>query len=191
MRRRSMIGLGLAAAAAPAWAGGAPRWRTLFDGRTLKGWTPRGDANWTLADGVVQADKGGGFLVSDESFGDVRIRAEIWVSEDANSGIFIRCTNPFRVGTATAYEVNIFDRRPDPTYGTGGIVDVAKVSPVPKAGGRWNLMEISAKGDRFSVWLNGVRTVDDARDATHAHGRIALQYGLGVVKFRKVQIAAL
>ena len=189
MRRRSVIGLGLAAAAAPAWAAGGPRWRTLFDGRALRGWTPRGDANWTLADGVVRADRGGGFLVSDETFGDARIRAEFWVSEDANSGIFIRCTNPLRVEPTSAYEVNIFDRRPDPTYGTGGIVGLAKVSPMPKAGGRWNVMEISARGERFSVWLNGANTVDDARDATHSHGRIALQYGLGVVKFRKVEVA--
>jgi hypothetical protein len=33
-----------------------------------------------------------------------------------------------------------------------------------------------------------VRTVDNARNADFAHGRIALQYGLGVVKFRKVQV---
>ena len=115
----------------------------------------------------------------------------MWVSEDANSGIFIRCTNPFQVGTATAYEVNLYDRRPDPTYGTGAIVGVAKVSPMPKAGGRWNVMEIEARGDRFSVWLNGVRTVDNVQDASHAHGRIALQYGAGVVKFRKVQVRTL
>jgi len=93
------------------------------------------------------------------------------------------------VEPTSAYEVNIFDRRPDPTYGTGGIVGLAKVSPMPKAGGRWNVMEISARGERFSVWLNGANTVDDARDATHSHGRIALQYGLGVVKFRKVEVA--
>jgi hypothetical protein len=38
---------------------------------------------------VVQADKGsGGFLVSKNNYSDFAFRAEFWVSEDANSGIF-------------------------------------------------------------------------------------------------------
>ena len=190
MQRRSVIALGLLSAAFPAAAfAGSKRWRTLFDGRSLKGWTPLGDANWALKDGAAQADNGKtGFLVSNETFGDVEIRAEFWASDDANSGIFIRCTNPLKIGTASGYEVNIYDQRPEPAYGTGAIVGVAKVSPMPKAGGRWNVMEIRAKGDRFTVTFNGVRTVDDVRNADFAHGRIALQYGLGLVKFRKVQV---
>ena len=92
-----------------------------------------------------------------------------------------------------AYEVNLYDTRPDPSYGTGAIVDVAKVDPMPKAGGRWNVMEITARGDRFDVWLNGVQTVAGARDAKHARGRIALQRGAGAgaVKWRKVEIREL
>ena len=35
-----------------------------------------------------------------------------------------------------SYEVNIFDKRPDPDYGTGAIVNFAKVSPMPKAAGK-------------------------------------------------------
>ena len=188
MLRRTVIGAGLAISFPFGAASARSPWRTLFDGHSLDGWSPRGDANWNLRDGAVQADAGGGFLVSEATFGDVEIRAEFWVSEDANSGIFIRCTNPFRIDPVSAYEVNIFDRRPDPDYGTGGIVGVAKVSPMPKAGGRWNVMEIVAKGDRLTVTVNGVRTVDNVQDASHTHGRIALQYGAGLVKFRRVQV---
>jgi len=190
MQRRSVIALGLLSVGFPMAAlAGSKDWRTLFDGRSLDGWTQLGDANWTLKDGAAKADNGKtGFLVSDETFGDVEIRAEFWVTDDANSGIFIRCTNPLKIGTASGYEVNIYDQRPDPSYGTGAIVGVAKVSPMPKAGGRWNVMEIIAKGDRFTVSINGKRTVDGVRNADFAHGRIALQYGLGVVKFRKVQV---
>ena len=188
MLRRTVIGAGVAAGAPVRVVWARSLWRTLLDSRSLAGWSPTGDANWSLREGVVQADAGTGFLVSDETFGDVEIRAEFWVSEDANSGIFIRCTNPLRIDPTSAYEVNIYDRRPDPTYGTGAIVGVAKVSPMPKAGGRWNVMEILAKGDRFTVTLNGVRTVDNVQDASHAHGRIALQHGEGLVRFRKVQV---
>ena len=74
--------------------------------------------------------------------------------------------------------------------GTGAIVDVAKVSPMPRAGGQWNVMEITAKGDALTVKLNGVVTVN-ARNGKFSKGHIALQYGSGVVKFRQVLIKSL
>ena len=171
----------------------AAPFKSLFNGTSLDGWTPVGDANWTLKDGLVSADKGAiSFLVSKERFRDFELRVEFWVSEDANSGIFIRCVDAApRMELDNAYEVNIFDTRPDPTYGTGAIVTVAKVSPMPKAGGQWNTYLIRAEGDRFTVTLNGQKTVDGARDSRFREGAIGLQYGAGTVKFRKVEIRPL
>ena len=163
-------------------------WVTLFDGSNLDNWTAIGDANWKLADGVVVADKGNGFLVSKKDYGDFQIKAEFWVDADANSGIFIRCTDPNKIGSKTGYEVNIFDQRPDPKYATAAIVDVAQPSQVMKAGGKWNVFEITVKGPRFDVVMNGVKTVENATDSKFPKGRVALQYGQGVVKFRKVEI---
>jgi Domain of Unknown Function (DUF1080) len=202
MRRSLIIATGLALIAFLAvplahQASGQAAWVTLFDGKNLENWNRIGDANWTLADGVVTADKGTGFLVSKNSYGDFQLRAEFWVDDDANSGIFIRCSDPDKVTGANAYEVNIFDKRPDPSYGTGAIVNVAKVDPMPKAGGKWNVYDITAKGPEFTVVLNGQKTVDGAKDGKFANGRIALQYGegvvkgKGVVKFRKVEIRPL
>jgi hypothetical protein len=59
-----------------------------------------------------------------------------------------------------------------------------------KAGGKWNTYEITAQGSQISVWLNGNLTVD-LQHSQFARGPIALQYGQGVVKFRKVQIKPL
>ena len=73
-------------------------WVTLFDGKNLDNWNQIGDANWKLEDGVVVADKGNGFLVSKNTYTDFQLRAEFWVDDDANSGIFIRCTDPNKVG---------------------------------------------------------------------------------------------
>ena len=64
------------------------------------------------------------------------LRAEFWADHTTNSGIFIRVSNPPKIEAVSSYEVNIFDQRPDPVYGTGAIVDVAKVVPMPK-GRRW------------------------------------------------------
>jgi hypothetical protein len=164
-------------------------WITLFDGRNLDNWNHVGDANWQLVDGVVQADKGSGFLVSKTSYTDFQMRVEFWVDVDANSGVFLRMSDPQKITSSNSYEVNIVDKRPD-MYGTGAIVNVAKVSPVPQAGGKWNTYEITAKGSHLTVTFNGTRTVD-VEDSKHASGPVGLQHAAGLVKFRKVQIRPL
>ena len=175
----------------PAAAGQAGSgWTVLLDGKSLKGWNVVGDANWAVVEGVVQADKGAGFLVTPASYRDFQITAEFWVSDDANSGVFLRCSDPKTINQMNAYEVNIFDKRPDQSYRTGGIVDVAKPASVIQTGGKWNSYDITAKGSQLTVVLNGAKVVD-VKDTKHAEGPIALQYGAGVVKFRNVRIKTL
>ena len=170
-------------------------WITLIDGATgLDNWDRVGDANWRAVEGAIQADKktgtAAGFLVTKKSYKDFQIRVEFWASDDANSGIYMRCADGKAPTDKTCYEANIFDQRPDPTYGTGAIVHIAAVSPMPKAGGKWNTYDITVKGTRLTVTLNGAKTVD-IEDDKFSSGPIALQYGAGVVKFRKVQIKPL
>jgi hypothetical protein len=165
-------------------------WTTLFDGKTLKGWNVVGDANWEVVEGLLQASKGTGFLVTPVAYGDFQITLDFWVSDDANSGVFIRCSDPKTISATNAYEVNIYDRRPDPAYRTGGIVDVAKPASQINTGGRWNSYDITARGTKLTVVLNGMKTVDvDHKGFTR--GPIALQYGAGTVKFRNVRIRTL
>ena len=172
-----------------------PGWVQLFDGKTMNGWTPMNDeVNWRVEDGALVADKkkgkGNPSLVSNNSYKDFEIYAEFWVSDDANSGIYIRCTDPKNISSRSSYEVNIFDTRPDPKYGTGAIVDVAAVNPMPKAGGKWNTFEITARGPLMTVVMNGVKT-SEGKDEKFGSGPIGLQYGAGVVKFRKVAVKSL
>ena len=94
-----------------------------------------------------------------------------------------------RLGYPWCYRTEV-TQWPKDALAPGAIVDVAKVNPMPKAGGKWNTYEITAQGPHFVVVLNGQKTVD-AQDSTHPSGVIALQYGSGVVKFRKVQIKPL
>jgi hypothetical protein len=191
----SAIGTYQYAGTASGQAGGG--WITLFDGKNLDQWVGDGTATFVIEDGsVIAKDKKdpkavAAYLVSKQSFKDFEIRAEFWVSDDANSGIFIRNTDPKKISSKTGYEVNIFDHRPDPSMGTGGIVPFAKTLVPIKAGGKWNTYEIVAKGPKFWATLNGTKTVDGAENADHKEGPIALQFGVGTVKFRKVQIKPL
>src|ERR1044071_7058054 len=174
-------------------------WTTLIDGtQGLENFNQIGDANWRAEDGAIVADKGkGGYLVSKNSYKDFQIRAEFWADTTTNSGIFLRAQDPKKIGADTAYEVNIFDQRPDPTFGTGAIVNVAKVVPMPKAGGKWNTYEITARGTNLVVVLNGQKTAD-VNDSKLAQGPFALQFGNGAkdapggaIKWRKVEIKPL
>ena len=162
-------------------------WRTLFDGSSLAGWTQVGDANWQLQDGAIAADSGTGFLLTAASYADFDLDLEFWVTPDANSGVFIRCANPSEIGAATCYEVNIFDKRPDPTYRTGAIVELASPKVIIETGDKWNHYEISARGRHLVVKLNGQTTVDTNDDKLES-GPFALQYGAGRVMFRNVRI---
>jgi hypothetical protein len=202
MKRRSLnLALALLAGSA-GWRtalGQQAGWTALLNGRDFTGWDKVGDANWRVEEGMLVADRGNGFLVTQAPYGDFQLRTEFWADTSTNSGIYIRATDPANITASNGYEVNIWDERPEPKFGTGAIVDVASVDPMPKAGGRWNVFEVTAKGDM----LNGQKTVDGARDAKHPTGRIALQHGAGlkddkgvvndrgVVRFRKVEIRAL
>jgi hypothetical protein len=178
-----------------AWTPADGDWQTLIDGAGGMGnWTDLGGANWRAEDGAIVADRRPGtdstFLLSKNSYTNFRIHAEFWVSDDANSGIYMRCAAARPLTDRTCYEANIFDRRPDPSYGTGAITNLAKVSPMPKAGGKWNTFDITVQGSRITVVLNGELTAQ-ATDDKLASGPIALQYAGGVVKFRKVQVKPL
>ena len=189
-------GLGIFTSAAvhyapPALSQTGSGWTTLLEGAQMGDWDQVGTSNWRVEDGAVVADKRTGdspaYLVTKNSYKDFVIHAEFWASDDANSGIFIRCADPKRITDRSCYEVNIFDQRPDPTYGTGGIVHFAEVNPMPKAGGKWNTFEITAKGRLITVVLNGQKTVE-LHNGLLVEGPFALQHGAGVIKFRKVAI---
>ena len=108
----------------------------------------------------------------------------------ANSGIYFRCLDPKKITDRTCYEANIFDERPDPSYGTGAITRYVEVSPMPKAGDKWNTYEVTANGRDITVVLNGQATAK-LRNGMFDEGPIALQHAAGAIKFRKVEVKPL
>lgn len=180
--------------AVPEAAGQDPGWTTLLDGKSLDGWDQVGESNWHVEDGAVVADKmpgkEAGYLVSKNSYKNFVVRVEFWPSDNANSGIYFRCLDRKKITDRTCYEANIFDQRPDPSYGTGAITRYVEIDPMPKAGGKWNTFEITAKGRDITVVLNG-QTTAKLRNGMFDEGPIVLQHGAGTIKFRKVEIKPL
>ena len=205
MKRMFVIAAALVLAACdsmpsmPSWMPGSG-WTTLIDGeKGMENFDRDGDANWRAEGGAIMADKGkGGFLVSKASYKDFDLRIEFWADHTTNSGIYMRCSVRSKLTDKLCHEANIFDRRPDQTYATGGIVHIGKVLQPVKAGGKWNVYEITARGPKLTVVLNGTKTAE-VDNAQFLQGPFALQFGTvppkgepgGAIKFRKVQVREL
>jgi len=199
--RREFMGMGLALAGSAALAGcggtqySGDGWQRLVDGRSVPaGWAKVGGDGWSVVDGTLQgagaAPGKAEYLVTPRDYTDFELRAEFWADHLCNSGIFIRCQDRAKIGAANAYEVNIFDTRPEPKYGTGAIVDFAEVNPMPKAGNRWNIFDVTARGDHLVVFLNGQQTVN-IRNGKFRSGPIALQNGGGIIRWRTLDLRLL
>jgi hypothetical protein len=207
MKRRTLLALALGFTVVgcsempsmPTWMPGSG-WTTLIDGdKGLDNFDKVGDANWRAENGAIVADKAktSGHLVTKKAYKDFQLRAEFWADHGTNSGIFIRIQDPKKIGANNAYEVNIYDQRPGPEYGTAGIVDFAKIPPHKyKAGGKWNTFEITAKGETITVLFNGEKTVE-LKNGKFAQGPFSLQFGNhgkvpgGPIRWRKVQVKEL
>ena len=181
----------------PASAQSGEGWTQLFDGKSvpaaLESVGP--GANWRVENGELvadklSADKGTNHLITKEKYKDHQIYLEFWGDEKLNSGLFVRCQDPKNPGAKNCYEMNIFDSRPDPSYGTASIVYFAEVNPMPKAAGKWNTMEVTAKGRQLVIVFNGQQTVD-IRNGMFEEGPFTLQYGSGVIKVRKLAVKKL
>jgi hypothetical protein len=164
-------------------------WRPLFNNSDLSGWNIVGDANWRVEERAARADRstGASFLVSEDRFADFDLELEFWVDPGANSGVFLRCQDAGTITDTSCYEANIFDTRPDPTYRTGAIVNVADPAEFVYTGRQWNRLKITARGPQLQVTLNE-RLMVDTKDSRFSSGPIALQYAAGEVRFRNVRI---
>jgi hypothetical protein len=180
-------------------------WIDLFDGKTMKGWSPVGSAVWEVKDGSLSANPSAqpqvaaadgkavtasGFLQSDRAFGDFDLTAEFRGEPNTNSGIFIRCSAGQTISQNSCYEVNISDNHA--THPTGSIVGMHTTLPNRiTTAGKWSSMEISARGPHIVVKVDG-KTVLDVQDPKFTTGAIALQAGgpngPGPIQFRQVRI---
>jgi hypothetical protein len=165
---------------------------TLFNGDDLAGWEVVGEADWQVSGGEIVAEgEGEGYLLTVDEYRDFHLTLEFWIDAGTNSGVFIRCQDRNNIHPETCFELNIWDRHPNPEARTGAIVlkvmpPLAQVETV----GKWNMYDISARGKNLVVKVNGTITAIMTRADTRG-GFIALQHAeKGTVRFRNIRIAA-
>ncbi|MCP4512429.1 MAG: DUF1080 domain-containing protein, partial [Fuerstiella sp.] len=91
-----IVTFGLLAVLLPGQATAYDGWKSLFDGKTLNGWTraARGVAEYAVKDGAIHGVTVEGsentFLASDREYGDFELEFEVKVHNSLNSGVQIR-----------------------------------------------------------------------------------------------------
>ncbi len=171
---------------------------------TKFGWNHAGDGYFTIdrATGELTAHGGGGLLwYSKQMFGDFELELEFNCdSVNTNSGIFLRIpTLPASYDYIHhSFEVQIMDRSSRGLlHATGAIYDAAPASKLASLGpGKWNRINVTCRGLRYLVVLNGETVVDwTAKPAGKItdhwpQGYLGLQnhHGGGKIRFRNIRI---
>lgn len=177
-------------------------WITLFDGKTLNGWSQRnGYATYRVEDGTILGRTSPGspnsFLCTTTNFGDFELEFEVKVDDGLNSGVMIRSSQKpepsgsgrnDRAGRVYGPQVEIESSGPDgaesgyvygEATGRGWLTPADKLIPhKTMRDGEWNSYRIVAKGVRIQTWING-KAIEDISDEeifkTHPGGFIGLQ----------------
>ncbi len=139
-------------------------WRPLFDGKTLDGWEHVGPGKMIVEDGLIRTEGGMGLLwYTREKFGDCTLRVVYKTTDPkSNSGVFVRIDGPPKDewhAVHHGYEVQIYDDA-DEFHRTGSIYSLSKSLAAPAKFGEWHTMDITLRGPRVIVTLDGARVQD-------------------------------
>jgi hypothetical protein len=176
---------------------------SAFNGKDLSGWKTSGaDVFWTVADGVLAGEnkdsfkdyKKGNMLYSEKSYQDVVIECECRFNGEIDSGIMVRREAAgkkdiqMQIGVSRSLKKDMTGAFYIGKYPEAGWAP--KVATLWK-NGEWNKIRFQAKGDTYTVWINGEQ-VSNYVDANYPKaGPIGLQVHGGVkmkVEYRNIAI---
>ena len=177
-------------------------WKSLFDGKSLAGWTQKnGTAKYTVVDGTIHGETNEGspnsFLCSDKLYGDFELEFEVKVHNALNSGCQIRSKTKEEangkkkndaVGRVYGPQCEIEASGKNgaksgyiygEATGRGWLTPEDRlISHKHMQDGEWNKFRIVAKGPRIQTWIND-QPIEDLTDEaiyeTHPEGFIGLQ----------------
>ncbi|WZO96821.1 DUF1080 domain-containing protein [Isosphaeraceae bacterium EP7] len=150
--------------------------KPLFDGKTLEGWAGA-VANYEVKDGAIICKPGtGGVLYSGKPLGDFVARVEYKLPPGGNNGLAIRypgegASDPAYAGMT---EIQVLDDtsskydKIDPRQRNGSSYGmVASKTGYLRPVGEWNFEEVTVKGSKIRVELNGSVILDADLSKVH------------------------
>jgi hypothetical protein len=149
-------------------------WVSLFDGKTLGGWTIADGTTgtWRVENGEIHGSGPVSHLFSPRGdYKNFKYRAEVKIADKANSGMYFRTKKGG--GFPDGYEAQVNSTHGDPVK-TGSLYNHVKVFEKLVAPDTWFTQEIEAVGNHIKV--NGETVVDfvDAKK-TYSEGHFAFQ----------------
>jgi hypothetical protein len=169
---------------------------TIFNGSDLTGWKVVGGPYWNVVDGVIvgenDAEKKGSMLYTEKPYGDVIVEGEVRFTGEIDSGIMVRKPElQVQIGVSRSLKKDMTC-----SFYTGKYPEEAQA---PRAAtllkpDDWNRIRLEAKGDTFTVWLNGEQVSRYTSDKYRDPAPIGLQIHPGLVmkvEFRDLRAKAL
>lgn len=152
---------------------------SLFDGTSLKGWTGATDGYEARDGAIVCNQKKGGNLFTEQEFSDFVLRLDVKIPPGGNNGIAIRSPNQTGSVAYAGMEIQVLDD-PHPMYKTikpyqfhGSVYGIVPAKPGSlKPAGEWNEEEITVKGRRIKIVVNGKTVVDADLDQASKNGTV-------------------
>lgn len=176
----------------------------LFDGRTLEGW--EGDLKlWKAENGMIVGDSPGirhnEFLATRKRYSDFELRLEFKLrGGSGNSGIQFRSRRVPESHEVSGYQADIGEKYWGCLYDESRRKKVLAQAPAELQAALkmddWNRYTIRAVGNRITLYLNGLKTVEytESDETIAQSGIIALQVHSGGplrVEFRNLRIREL
>ena len=176
---------------------------SAFNGKDLAGWKTSGpDAFWTAADGVLAGEnkesfkdyKKGNMLYTEKSYQDVVIECEVRFNGEIDSGIMVRKDAAgkkdiqMQIGVSRSLKKDMTGAFYVGKYPEAGWAP--KVAALWK-NGEWNKVRLQAKGDTYTVWINGEQVSNYVDAAYPQAGPVGLQVHGNVkmkVEYRNISI---
>jgi hypothetical protein len=174
-----------------------PGFTPLFNGKDLHGWHVMNKGRFSVRDGVIFLDGGGGWLRSDKEYQDFELRLEFrFLEKGANSGIFFRAVKEGANYPAKTYQVQTMDHPSLGSIYTSALPapkekkDEALLKKVMKPAGEWQAYVIRVRGRRVTVQVNG-EPINAAEGLADPAGYLGIQGEGGKLEFRHVRIKEL
>jgi hypothetical protein len=147
---------------APALADDAG-FRPLTDWRAWRGTGV--PPQWTISNGVIEHQPGGGDLVSVETFHNFELSFEWRISAGGNSGVIYRSSEDYELPYSSGPEYQVLDNAAaeggdDPLQQAAGCYGLYAPASAARPAGQWNSARIVVNGNHVEHWLNGQKVVD-------------------------------
>ena len=148
-------------------AGNDDGFQTIFNGKDFEGWAGPTE-NYEVVDGTVRCQQGkGGTIYWNENLTDFVARVEFKVPPGGNNGLAIRYPGTGDTAYVGMCELQVLDdtaekyAKLDPRQYHGSIYGaVAAHRGYQRPVGEWNYQQVTVKGSRITVELNGTVITD-------------------------------